>query len=137
MIPADREWFSQPPASGEAVEAMRRLENVELPLAYLQLLAFSNGGEGPLPVQPWNFCLDPAEVASQNWREQTFAEFFPGFFVFGSNGAGELFAFDLRVANPWPVVALDSANCDLRDTVLSVAKNFDAFMGVLGQKRHA
>ena len=137
MIPADREWFRQPPASGEAIEAMKRLENVELPLAYLQLLAFSNGGEGPLPVQPWNFCLDPAEVASQNWLEQTFSAFFPGFFVFGSNGAGELFAFDLRVAKPWPVVALDSANCDLGDTVLSVANNFDAFMCVLGQERHA
>ncbi len=137
MIPSNRKWFSQPPASAEVVEALRSLENVELPPRYLQLLAFSNGGEGPLSVQPWNFCLDSAEVAAQYWREEAFSEFFPGFFVFGGNGAGELIAFDLRGAKPWPVVALDSANADLRDTVLVVAENFDAFMDVLGKEERA
>ena len=137
MIPSSCNWFNKPPASTEAIDALRNLESVDLPPRYLQLLAFSNGGEGPLSIQPWNFCLDSAEVAAKYWRERSFAGFFPSFFVFGGSGGGELIAFDLHGEKPWPVVALDATNCDLRDAVLLVAKDFDAFMDILGKEKHA
>jgi hypothetical protein len=106
-----------------------------LPTEYLQLLTFSNGGEGPLAVQPWNFCLDSAEEAAKYWCERTFEEFFPGFFVFGGNGAGELLALDLRGSAPWPVVAIDSGNCDLGESVLRVAQDFGTFLSLVGVEK--
>lgn len=76
MIPAKRKWFGREPASVEAIGALRDAAGAALPPEYLQLLAFSNGGEGPLAVQPWNFCLDSAEEAAKYRRERTFEEFF-------------------------------------------------------------
>lgn len=47
-----REWFANPPASADALAALRAAAPVTLPEAYYQLLADSDGGEGPLSVQP-------------------------------------------------------------------------------------
>lgn len=87
---------------------------------------------GRLAVSPWNFCLDSAEETAKYQRERTFEEFFPGFFVFGGNGAGELLALDMRAPAPWPVVAIDSCNGDLSESVLRVAENFGAFLSLVG-----
>lgn len=111
------------------------LRGPALPSEYLRLLAFSNGGEGPLAVQPWNFCLDSAEEAAKYRRERTFEEFFPGFFVFGGNGAGELLALDMRAPAPWPVVAIDSCNCDLGESLMTVAENFSTFLALVGVEK--
>jgi SMI1 / KNR4 family (SUKH-1) len=135
MIPSNRKWSQREPASVEAIAGLNAVANVPLPTEYLQLLAFSNGGEGPLAVQPWNFCLDSAEEATKYQSERTFEEFFPGFFVFGGNGAGELLALDLRGAAPWPVVAIDSTNCDLSESVLRVAKDFGVFLSLVGVEK--
>ena len=60
-----RDWFS---VSGAAVEELSRLWAVvpdDLPERHLGLLAFSNGGEGPLPSQPYNLCLDAAGTVAE------------------------------------------------------------------------
>jgi hypothetical protein len=61
MIPSDREWHSAHAASATALADLRSAAPARLPAAYLELLAFSNGGEGPLPVDPFNLCLHSAE----------------------------------------------------------------------------
>src|SRR4051812_38585746 len=97
MLPPGREWFKYPCASREALDALRARAGVELPREYFDLLAFSNGGEGPLDVSPLNLCLDSAEDAlRRNKVEKLYDEFFPGFFVFGTSGGGDYIAFDLR-----------------------------------------
>ena len=104
----------------------------DLPPEYFQLLAFSNGGEGPLPVEPYNFCLDEAEYAAKQYADKVFHEYFPGLFVIGGNGGGEAIAFDMRGAKPWPIVAFDMTNIDLDESVVTLAPNFVSFLDLVG-----
>lgn len=53
----------------------------------------------------------------------------PGLFLFGSDGGGEAFAFDLR-SNPPPVVSVPFVGMDL-SLVEFVAVDFGAFLEVL------
>jgi hypothetical protein len=52
------------------------------------------GKEGSLTVEPGWFQLWPPEQVEGWNREYCVHEFAPGFVGFGSNGGGELFAFD-------------------------------------------
>jgi len=132
MIDPDRDWHAAEGASADALARLRDVAPVQLPERYLELLAFSNGGEGPLPVQPFRFCLYPAEEAAEIEREGDFREFFPDFFVFGGNGGGEVIALDLRAAEPWPVVYFDMMNISLHESIQPLAPDFDAFLGLVG-----
>ena len=80
-----REWRNNDGASGTAIENLQGVTPFELPHAYLALLS-CNGGEGPLPVQPLWLALHAADAAIEIEQDGTFKEFFPGFFVIGSNG---------------------------------------------------
>jgi hypothetical protein len=97
-------------ASAQTIEKSRAAAPDELPASYLQLLSATDGGEGPLPVNPFNLCLDPAHeviarVSNGNYRQSEFDEFL----IFGGNGGGEYIALDMRQGAPWPVVTLDMA----------------------------
>jgi hypothetical protein len=135
MLAVGRIWFKYPGASAEALDALRARAGIELPKEYFDLLAFSNGGEGPLSVSPYNFCLDSAEDALKYKVAKTYEEFFPGFFVFGSNGGGEYIAFDVRGGKPWPVVAIDMTNINLWESVEFIAKDFRSFLALVGVEK--
>ena len=115
-------------ASAQAIDALRAAAPTELPASYLHLLSVSNGGEGPLPVNPFNLCLDAAEEVSA--RLATGQGKVDGLMIFGSNGGGEYLAFDTRQGAPWPVVTIDMvagpASAEL------VAADFDAFIDLIG-----
>ena len=76
MIAADREWQGTDGASPELLGRLRKVMPAGLPSEYFQLLAFSNGGEGDLPMQPNNFCLDDGEFAAEQYVNKVFDEFF-------------------------------------------------------------
>ncbi|QET05025.1 SMI1/KNR4 family protein [Cupriavidus pauculus] len=132
MISETRTWFKAEGATTEAIAALRSASPIGVPERYYELLAFSNGGEGPLPVQPHNFCLDTAEMAAASARDGSHQEFFAKFFVFGGNGAGELIAFDTRADAPWPIVAIDMTNINLEESVMLVASEFEEFVAMIG-----
>ncbi len=129
----NREWHKVEGASANAIAALKSLVPVDLPESYYLLLAFSNGGEGPLAVQPLWLQLYPAEEAAQIQREGTFREVFEGLFVIGGNGGGEAVAFDLRENAPYPVVAFDMTNIDLQQSIRPIAPSFDAAMDLIGR----
>jgi SMI1 / KNR4 family (SUKH-1) len=132
MILAERDWRKAPPASEASLARLRKLSLVELPQSYFALLAYSDGGEGPLPVQPLWLQLNPADVTADAIESQQLAEFFPGFIVLGSNGGGEYIALDIRALSPWPVVAIDMTNIDLNESVLPIGPCFDEFLELVG-----
>ncbi|MFD1987940.1 SMI1/KNR4 family protein [Mesorhizobium newzealandense] len=127
-----REWRKNGGASDEAIQKLRDVAPVVLPESYFALLSLTNGGEGPLPTQPLWLALDAAEEVIETEQQGTFKEFFPGFFVIGSNGGGEAIAFDLRTAGPYPLVAFDITNSDLIESVWPIALDFDEFLGLIG-----
>jgi hypothetical protein len=126
-----RDWYRMEGASAQTIEDLRAATPDELPESYVQLLAVSDGGEGPLPVTPFNLCLDPAReviarLASDNYNQPDFE----GFLIFGGNGGGEYLAFDIRQGVPWPVVTIDMVAGPASADV--VAPNFDAFIDLIG-----
>ena len=137
MLASDRDWLQEPGASEAAIASLRTNAGCALPSEYLELLAYSNGGEGPLAASPFNLCLFSAEEATKLKKEGTYDEFFPGFFMFGGSGGGEYIAFDLRAIEPWPVVAIDMTNIDLAESVEFIAKTFNDFLSLVGQRRDA
>ena len=125
-----RDWFAAPAAKAEVLEQLRQITPVELPRSYISLLAFSDGGEGPLPASPYTLCLDPAgEVIEAVRSGRTGSD---GFLVFGGNGGGEYLAFDVRGQMPWPVVVIDMVAGS--ETAETVAPDFDSFLGMIGRE---
>jgi hypothetical protein len=130
FVKLNSNWIGNEGASVEALDALRAAAPQDLPSEYYQLLELSNGGEGPLPDPLFNFCLDPAETASDASQIRLFAEIASGLFVFGGDGGGQLFAFDLRGASPWPIVTFDEV--DPSGSVLMAASSFAEFVALIG-----
>ncbi len=67
---------------------------MKLPEEYVRYCAGDGPKEGGLSVQPLWFQLWLPDQVEQLNRDYQVAEFAPGFLGFGSNGGGELLAFD-------------------------------------------
>ena len=124
--------FNVGPATPDAIKKLKLASPVELPQSYFEFLEFSNSGEWDLELQPYLFVSDSAETVTSSIANREYEEFFPGFIMIGSNGAGEYISFDIRENRPWPVVAIDMTNIDLSESVLPIALDFNSFLDHLG-----
>ena len=117
---------------GASIEAIRELQSeVEgLPSEYIELLREGNGGEVGLKVNPFNLCLDSAEDALDYWRSGTYT--MKGVFVFGGNGGGVLFAFDMRTPGVLPVISYDPI--DPEGNIENVASSFDKLISLIEEE---
>lgn len=102
-----RQWHGNTAASEEEIALLRSQARSELPAEYLDLLRFSNGGEGPLALSPLWFQLYPVSDCLDLCHRGSVLKDFRDFMFFGSNGGLESLAFDLRGNQPWPIVAID------------------------------
>jgi hypothetical protein len=84
-----------PPVAGDGVARLERART-GLPSAYLAFLRSGGGGEGDLGIEPGWIQFWPAEQVVDLNRGYQVELNLPGFFGFGSNGGGEMFAFDMR-----------------------------------------
>ena len=125
-----REWSRAEPASPAELETLRRAVPARVPDIYLQFLALSDGGEGPLGAEPgWFQIWSSSTVLDRNDGYGVF-EALPGFFGFGSNGGGELLAFELSSPEA-PVFMVPFIPLEATEAVL-VAPSFLAFVSLLG-----
>jgi hypothetical protein len=126
-----RDWYAVGGATAEELSKLRTVAPDNLPSRYLDLLAFSNGGEGPLAIQPYNLCLDPAMTVAETISSENNGQAdLHGFLIFGSNGGGEYLAFDTREEAPWPVVVIDMVAGG--DSAAIIAPDFDVFYDRIG-----
>jgi SMI1 / KNR4 family (SUKH-1) len=126
-----REWNAKPPASEIEIALLESRARAKLPPEYLDLLRFSNGGEGPLNLPPlWfqlyavNDCIELCHGDGWVLKE------FPNFIFFGSNGGLESIAFDLRIGPPWPIVMIDQIAGP--ESAKEVAPNMATFVEAIG-----
>ncbi|WP_299423124.1 SMI1/KNR4 family protein [uncultured Shimia sp.] len=126
-----KHWSARVGASPGVLEQLVAAAPFELPQAYLEFLAASNGGEGPLSEQPCWLILDSAEDVYETEINQTFHVDFPTLFVIGGNGASELFAFAKDNSGALKVVYFDMYNVDLETSVVEIAPSFDTLMAYL------
>lgn len=129
----DRDWLGCKGASPEALRLLKSVAPADLPDAYYELLSFSDGGEGPLPFQPFWLCLYPVAEVIRIERDGTFRDDFENLFVIGGNGGGDAVAFDLRESGPYPIVAFDMTNIVLSESVIRIAPSFDAMLDAVGR----
>jgi hypothetical protein len=126
-------WTRQPAAAPAELAELMRDSPVPLPTAYLELLSASNGGSGDLGRQPGWFVLWRArEVISQNEGYEV-QRHLQGFMAFGTNGGGELLAFDTRRGQPYAVVAVPFIPMQAEDA-LRIADSFEEFCTLMGHE---
>lgn len=126
-----RDWFTVDGAAAEELSRLRAVAPHDLPERYLDLLAFSNGGEGPLPSKPYNLCLDSAGTVAETIGSANYGQAdLQGFLIIGGNGGGEYVAFDIRSGAPWPIVMIDMVAGG--DSVEVIAPDFDTFYDRIG-----
>jgi hypothetical protein len=125
-------WRPQPPASEAALAALRNQAPPRLPEGYLQQLANSNGGEGDLGVNPGWIQFWPAENVISFNAGYEIGKWLPGFFGFGSNGGGELLAFDLREGEPYPIVMVPFIGMDHTEAI-RISTSFDELRELIGK----
>ncbi|NOV29568.1 SMI1/KNR4 family protein [Methylomonas sp. ZR1] len=114
---------------GASEEVLKELQStiVGLPASYLDLLRLGNGGEVGLPINPYRLCLDSAEDALAYWESGTYT--IQEAFVFGSNGCGELLAFDMRQSGTCSVVCFDPIDPD--GSIEQIAPRFEHFIALI------
>jgi hypothetical protein len=127
----DKDWQTQMGSPADELADLISASSNPLPDDYLSYLNFSNGGEGPLGVDPLWLVLDNAAFVAHSLREGIFAEFFPGFVVIGSNGAGEAIAFDFRRGVANGIVYFDMTNIDLTESIQPLAASFTELMSLV------
>lgn len=126
-------WRAEHGASGRAMRRLQDTAGFVLPHTYLKFLTYSNGGEGPLQVQPFYLCLNSAEEVVEIVEEGLLEECFPGLFVIGTNGAGEGIAIDPNSTPPFAVVYFDMTNANLDESIQALAADFDGLVGLVGE----
>ena len=117
----------EPGAPIDAVETFQASTGFVLPKDYADFLRFSNGAAG-LIGDNYVVLWQVEELAKFNagYRVDTFA---PGLFLFGSDGAGEAFAFDRRRHGP-PIVAVPFIPLSTGEAV-DLAPTFEGFLQTL------
>jgi hypothetical protein len=129
----DGVWRPAPPAESRVLAGLREAVKVPLPSSYFDQLAISNGGEGDLAKEPgWISFWRAEDVVELNAKYEV-NEQLPGFFAFGSNGGGELLAFDARRGEPFPIVAVPFLPMDPQVS-MRVAASFDELRTLIGKE---
>lgn len=131
-----KKWVLRDSAPKELLTQLAAIAPITLPESYLALLSDSNGGEGPLSVQPFWLVLYPAEEVAVIESEGRYHEFFPGLFVIGSNGGGEAIALRSDGEGEAKVVFFDMTNCDLDESVATLATSFEELFGLLENRQN-
>lgn len=111
-------------------EAIREAENrlrVKFPPDYISLLKRCNGGEGF--VNKGQYLMLWTVESLVEWNAK-YNEFLPGFLIFGSNGGGEAFGYDMR-QEPWTIVQVPFIVMSWEDAQL-LGRTIHEFFETLG-----
>ena len=121
------EFNGNPPADMSAVHKFEQEAGFRLPESYVQFLLRANGGKGfigPAFVVFWRV----GELLENN-RGYEAVENVPELFLFGSDGGGEAFAFNISNGGT-PIVMVPFIGMEL-DEACPLGATFDAFLETL------
>jgi hypothetical protein len=117
------------PAVESSIEGLQAKLGFRLPPDYVEFLRGTNGGEGF--VGNSYLVLWRAEELLEKNSAYHVAEFAPGLFLIGSDGADEAFGFDTR-SEVTPIVRVPFIGMDARECRL-LASDFGAFLRRLSE----
>jgi hypothetical protein len=110
------------------LDRFRQEVGLDLPKEYQEFLQRWNGGEGLIGAGAYVQFWPLGELAQHN-RSYQANECYPGYFIFGSDGGGEAFAFDTRTS-PMRIVMFPFIGME-PDVVDVMAATFTEFLEVL------
>jgi SMI1 / KNR4 family (SUKH-1) len=122
-----RDFSANPPLGPQAIDEFEVESNIRLPDDYASFLQKMNGGEGMIGdafLALWRI----EDLLTRN-RANEVDEYAPGFFIFGSDGGGEAFGFDLR-SDAKEVVCLPFIGMDW-ESAIRIAPTFTDFLEVI------
>ena len=106
----------------------------ELPHDYIEFLRASNGGEGFLGqnyVMLWR--VEELKPLDDSYEV---AQYAPKLLLFGSNGGGEAYAFNMRVS-PWAVVKVPFIGMGDAQSAILLACSFAEFLNNMAHDQAA
>jgi len=112
-----------PPVSEQDLVSFRSSTGLDLPEDYSDFLKFINGGEAFIGGS--YAILYRLEDLMKHNKDYGFPDFHPNYFLFGSDGGGDAYAFNTR-RNPWSVCVLPFIGNDECETESS--RNFSEFL---------
>ena len=89
-------------ATDAMIEESQKRLSVKLPHQYVEFLKLTNGAEGFVGNNSYAILwgIDELEHLNKGYKVQ---EYIPGLLMFGSDGGGEAYGFDMRIPD-WPIV---------------------------------
>lgn len=130
IVPLLAEFHPNSACSDEAIAEVERNLGCSFPYEYKQFLRYSNGGEGHVGKESY-LILDSVEKLVEYNQAQNLAESRPGLVLFGSDGGGTYFAFDMADPNI-RVMAFDPVSASPEDQWF-VGRDFWDFLKRLDQ----
>ena len=124
------DWVTGGPASTASLEAVEAAIGRPLPRDYKDFLLANDGGEGFISVN--YVILWKAEELVRFNQEYEVEKYAPGLFLFGSDGGGEGYAFDMRGGEP-AVVMVPFIGMSLRHAS-PCAPDFSNFLRTLDEQ---
>jgi hypothetical protein len=115
---------SNPAATSAIISDVVNRDGLDLPSDYLKFMEEINGGEGFVGSN-YLILWRIEELAKMNIDYQV-QEYAPGLFLFGSDGGGEAFAFDLRSPSA-PIISVPFVGLDT-SLARPYALNFTEFL---------
>jgi len=125
----ERNWNGSLPATGLEIEQLSSSTGIDLPQEFLDLLKFSNGGEGDIALPPMIFQLDKIQDIINLAKDDFYKNEFPNFLFFGGNGGLEMIAFDLQT-KPHPIVMIDQIGGE--ESATEIAPTIVEFIKAIG-----
>ena len=114
-----------PPASASSIQELEKVSEFSLPADYAEFLRQMNGGEGFIGPDAYVIFWKVEELQELNVAYEV-SEQAPGLFLFGSDGGGEAYAFDLRSEDK-KIVEVPFVGMEL-GLARSMAPNFKTFL---------
>jgi SMI1 / KNR4 family (SUKH-1) len=125
----ERNWNGSLPATDLEIEQLLSSTKIDLPQEFLDLLKFSNGGEGDIALPPLIFQLYKIQEIIELAKDEFYQEYFPNFLFFGGNRGLEMTAFDLRT-KLYPIVMIDSISGE--ESAIETAPTIVEFINAIG-----
>ena len=125
-------WKERSPATDEDINHLKEKFRVSLPDDYEQLLRFSNGGSLYGFSTPF-IVYSPVEVLAL-YKEGDLYINIPKALIFGGDGGGTLYCFDLRI-DPHPVFFVREDEISYDDAIYKAASLTDTIQKVINNEK--
>jgi hypothetical protein len=117
-------------ASNEAIDAAASQLGIDLPPDYRAVMRAANGGDSEFG-ESWIVLWDVEDLVERNAGYQV-TDLAPGFTFFGSNGAGEAYAWDWRIPGKLRYVVIPFIVPE-PEAAVPCGETFEEFLSVLHQ----